>query len=501
MTLLAVFSDPVVADLLASESAHCILVGHLNQQLCLLAASKKHRTCTGFETGHNPLLERYGTQICLSMSEALKDGMGWSGDVLLPNGWTQVRLWKHGIYGLIQEQPQHLGNTESQSASPETTQAPATEPEIHAGKLEGSVLLQLDMQGCIVAANHHLRAFLEVGSDELQGIRAEHLVHPADRTSLRRALTQLTQQTDTLDMWFRLRNIHGQVAGFDWTAARQGAGIMLVGKGSKARLEQALVKSEERIHRILESIDDAFFAMDQHGTVSYVNAQGAEFLGVQASNLQGQLLWNKVPRLKKSPLFGLLHRENAHLQAENFQWEDPQTERWFQVKTHPSDDLITVFLADITELKHQENKARHEALHDALTNLPNRRALINSLTDLIENQQVQGFKMALLFIDLDGFKSVNDTLGHDNGDDLLKQVATRLCAVVRHSDIVARLSGDEFVVALPAIESPEDASAVGKKIVDVISNSPFALGGEKIYVGASVGISLFHNSVAVPTPC
>lgn len=179
------------------------------------------------------------------------------------------------------------------------------------------------------------------------------------------------------------------------------------------------------------------------------------------------------------------------MQPETFQWQDPANEMWYQVKAYPSDELISIFFTDISSIKRNESKMRHQATHDPLTGLPNRLALSQTLQELLGNDQVQDFKLGLLFIDLDGFKAVNDTLGHDRGDDLLIAVSKRLRSVVRSSDIVARLSGDEFVITLPYIADQETAFNVGRKVVDAVSKKPFELGEKKIYVGASVGVALF----------
>ena len=163
------------------------------------------------------------------------------------------------------------------------------------------------------------------------------------------------------------------------------------------------------------------------------------------------------------------------------------------MKAYPSEELISIFFTDISSIKRSENKMRHQAMHDSLTGLPNRLALSQALDELLANNDVSNIKLGLLFIDLDGFKAVNDTLGHDRGDELLIAVSQRLKAVVRNSDIVARLSGDEFVITLPYIPNEEAAFHVGKKVVDAVSKRPFELGDKQIYVGASVGVALFPD--------
>ncbi len=147
---------------------------------------------------------------------------------------------------------------------------------------------------------------------------------------------------------------------------------------------------------------------------------------------------------------------------------------------------------DITERKASEEKIRHLAYHDALTMLPNRFNLHERLDLALGFSRRSGKQLALMLIDLDRFKSINDTLGHHVGDELLIQVAQRITAAVRESDIVARLGGDEFVVVLPDITSPEDAAHVAKTIVATISE-PYLIGGQALNSSPSIGICLYPS--------
>jgi diguanylate cyclase (GGDEF)-like protein len=135
-------------------------------------------------------------------------------------------------------------------------------------------------------------------------------------------------------------------------------------------------------------------------------------------------------------------------------------------------------------------QVEHLAYHDALTGLPNRSFLGKMLSDRIRQSSRYNRSFALLCLDLDGFKQINDTLGHDAGDDLLREVANRLENTLRKSDTVARMGGDEFTVLLPEIESATQAGTVANNIVVALAE-PFVLLGEKFRVTASVGISIF----------
>lgn len=149
-------------------------------------------------------------------------------------------------------------------------------------------------------------------------------------------------------------------------------------------------------------------------------------------------------------------------------------------------------LADITERRQAEERMRHIAQHDALTGLPNRLALLMRLAQLLPDARRHQWILGVMFIDLDRFKIINDTLGHQVGDELLREVACRLSAVVRETDYVARLGGDEFVIILPAIGMPADAAIVANKIIAALS-APIQVDGHELHTSPSIGISLFPD--------
>lgn len=134
----------------------------------------------------------------------------------------------------------------------------------------------------------------------------------------------------------------------------------------------------------------------------------------------------------------------------------------------------------------------HQAHHDELTGLPNRYLLIDRLEHAINSAERHKTPLALLFLDLDRFKIINDTLGHDVGDKLLKAVATRLKSVARASDTIARIGGDEFVILLEDISSPENCKTVAQKIIELLT-APFEVSSQPVHISTSVGISLYPN--------
>jgi diguanylate cyclase (GGDEF)-like protein/PAS domain S-box-containing protein len=147
---------------------------------------------------------------------------------------------------------------------------------------------------------------------------------------------------------------------------------------------------------------------------------------------------------------------------------------------------------EIIERRQAEARVHHMAYHDSLTGLPNRALLSDRLDRAMLAAQRFERKLAVMFIDLDRFKTINDSLGHMTGDQLLKEVASRLCRAVRASDTVARLGGDEFVVLVPGIRTPEEAGQVAEKIIEALSEG-FPLEGRNLHITPSIGISVYPD--------
>jgi diguanylate cyclase (GGDEF)-like protein/PAS domain S-box-containing protein len=145
---------------------------------------------------------------------------------------------------------------------------------------------------------------------------------------------------------------------------------------------------------------------------------------------------------------------------------------------------------DITEKRVTEQQMKHQALHDALTGLPNRKALEERLDLAINMARRHQQKVAVMFLDLDRFKNVNDTLGHLVGDILLKEVASRFTSCLRQEDTVARLGGDEFIVLLPELDSTKDAVKVAEKLLKCME-SPIVIGQNTLHISTSIGIAVY----------
>jgi len=147
---------------------------------------------------------------------------------------------------------------------------------------------------------------------------------------------------------------------------------------------------------------------------------------------------------------------------------------------------------DISERKRVEEEIEHQAYHDALTGLPNRRLFRDRLTVALAHARRLKLPLAVMFLDLDRFKYVNDTLGHSLGDELLKAVGTRLRMSLREEDSVARMGGDEFTVLLTNLGDPADAAKIAHKVLDIVAQ-PMHIEGHDLFITTSIGIACFPN--------
>ena len=175
-----------------------------------------------------------------------------------------------------------------------------------------------------------------------------------------------------------------------------------------------------------------------------------------------------------------------------------RSERYFESDTNliraPSGAVtqLVIVSRDITERKQMEAYVLHQSFHDSLTGLPNRLLLLDRMTQATAHRERLHAQVAVLFIDLDHFKEINDTLGHAAGDRLLQDVAERLIACVRDGDTVARLGGDEFVVMLTGLHQLEDAAVVAEKIIAAVS-AGCQIEGSELHVTPSIGIAIFPD--------
>ncbi len=267
----------------------------------------------------------------------------------------------------------------------------------------------------------------------------------------------------------------------------------------------ALEKSEERFRRIVHSAEEGIWEIDSAARTSFVNPKMAAMLGYTIEEMLEQPLVRFMDDEGRSLLErNIVRRQQGIAERHEFKFlRKDGSEMWATLATNPIFDADGSYLgalalvSDITERKLSTELIWHQANYDSLTSLPNRNMFQDRLSQEMKKARRDGLFLALLFIDLDQFKEINDRLGHEMGDALLVEAASRIAACVRASDTLARLGGDEFVVILPGLDHITSAERVAQQIINSL-NRPFMLGEATGSVSASIGIALHPSDANDP---
>lgn len=271
----------------------------------------------------------------------------------------------------------------------------------------------------------------------------------------------------------------------------------------KHKMELKLREREEWLGTILQSIGEGVIATDRTGCVTFMNPVAEklsgwrqhESIGKPLSSIlhvvneeSGKLVRLSIPELLSE---GAPNPPNGAVQIVNYQDRIPVELNATLIRdAKDGASGLVLVLYDLTERKRYEEKLRHNAVHDHLTDLPNRILFYDRLSMALAQAQRDSHPVAIIMLDLDEFKKVNDTQGHNAGDKLLQGVAERLTHMFRRSDTIARLGGDEFVLLLPDLPYAEVARNVAKRIIHCFQK-PFDIGGTQVGITASLGVAVF----------
>jgi diguanylate cyclase (GGDEF)-like protein len=270
-----------------------------------------------------------------------------------------------------------------------------------------------------------------------------------------------------------------------------------------ARARRRVLRAQETYVAASEASLDAFFVLrtvfDGRGTVSdfvveTVNSRAQQVTGMSRDAMQGKLICDLMPQARTSAIYADLvcvATEGGFREAE---WQAaalPVPGLWLHRQVVPVEGGVVVIVRDITERKLNEERIFHMAHHDELTGLPNRSLLRDRLEQAILHAQRQRSCAAVVFIDLDGFKLINDGLGHGAGDELLKVVGARMQRCLRRNDTLARFGGDEFVILLPDLaDDPLALTPLLDKVRQAVTE-PVLVGGQAVQVSCSMGVALY----------
>ena len=359
------------------------------------------------------------------------------------------------------------------------------------------------------------RSFLEMFGfrrDELLQRNAKDLyVDVADRHRFQREVERCGSVRD-YEVRFRRRDGSVLHALLSAAAFRGADGQVLWYQGiihdfsARKEAEDALARSEHFARTIVSSVGEGIIVYDRELRYQVWNRFMEELTGLKAEQVVGKYALDSFPHLREYGIDTLLQRALAgdRVQSEDTPYRVPLTGRdgwvtaYYSPHVDPSGEIIGVvaIIHDVTHRKRAEDQLLHNAFHDSLTGLPNRALFLDRLERLIKHvHRHPEYTFAVLFLDLDRFKVVNDSLGHGIGDDLLIAIGHRLEACLREGDSVARLGGDEFAILLDDVKDITEATRVADRIERELA-APFFLRGHEVFTSTSIGIarsSLSYN--------
>jgi diguanylate cyclase (GGDEF)-like protein/PAS domain S-box-containing protein len=273
---------------------------------------------------------------------------------------------------------------------------------------------------------------------------------------------------------------------------------------SRVENADALFEEKERAQVTLNSIGDAVVSTNFWGRVTYLNIVAERMTGWTQAQASGRALddvFRLVDVVSRNPIAtpaarAIIENRTVGVAADCMLIRNDGAELAVETSAAPIHDRhggvigVVMVAHDVTEARELSHRLARLALHDSLTDVPNRTLFSDRLDQALVRAHRAGSSVAVLYIDLDRFKHVNDSLGHAVGDELLKSVAHRLQSCVRSSDTVSRQGGDEFLVLLADVVHPRDAALCAEKILEAL-DAPLRLGGQDLRITASIGIATF----------
>ena len=358
--------------------------------------------------------------------------------------------------------------------------------------------------GKVLRANRAAADLFGMAPDTMVGMDPSERIHPGDLDDVLPTWVGMLERggSDTSAEQVRLLT----PTGYRWhrveaTATRGPTGafrystVHLVDVDDARRTVTQLSRSEHRFGSLVESLPDAVMRFDRDYQVIFANATAIRTS--QAMAAAGVIMKDGWPRLDAitantlGEALGLAFSKGSSITVE-YSVGSGDAEMWSESTLVPEvggdGDVETVLLVarDITDRRRHESDLAHRATHDDLTGLPNRSLLLTTMARATDTLTVQGSRLALLFMDIDRFKTINDTLGHGIGDELLCRVSERFLAVLRPSDTLARLGGDEFTVLLPDVDSDE-AIRIAHRLQASL-REPVEINGSRFRLTTSIGV-------------
>ena len=341
------------------------------------------------------------------------------------------------------------------------------------------------------------------------------MVHPDDRERIRLEDERAGEPGEIFTTEYRVVHRDGRIKWVrneavvvedEVSGTRYWQGFML-DITERKRFEEALERLSRRHEMVLESAGEGIFGLDLDGNATFINPAAARMTRWEAEELVGrpqhEVLHHTKPDgspypREQCPIHAALEDGTTHSREDEVFWRKDGTSFPVEYMSSPirQDGEVVgavVTFKDITERKALEQQLHHQAFYDPLTGLPNRALFMERLEHASTRANRRDSRIALLFVDLDNFKVINDSLGHKAGDQLLKAVAERLKSYLRPEDTAARLGGDEFTILVEDVAGAGEGVRIAERIADVLQ-PPFTLEEQEVFITTSIGIALNNST-------